>query len=57
MTEMITIPGHWGFDYTYFAGAAASRFFAALKEERTIQGTRCPSCARMLVPARSFCDA
>lgn len=57
MTEMITIPGHWGFDYTYFAGAAASRFFAGLREERTILGTRCPSCGRMLVPARSFCDA
>lgn len=57
MTELITIPGHWDFDYTYFAGEAASRFFAELKENRRIMGTRCPSCERVLVPARAFCDA
>jgi hypothetical protein len=56
-TELITIPGNWNFDYTYFAGEAASRFFAALKESQQIMGARCPSCQRVLVPARSFCDA
>ncbi|MFC4006971.1 Zn-ribbon domain-containing OB-fold protein [Nonomuraea purpurea] len=57
MTELITIPGHWGFDYTYFAGEAASRFFAELKDNRRVMGARCPSCRRVLVPARAFCDA
>jgi len=56
-TELITIPGNWNFDYTYFAGEAASRFFAELKTRKRIMGARCPSCERVLVPARSFCDA
>jgi len=55
--EPVEIPGQWGFAYTYFAGAAASRFFAELLENQRIMGTRCPSCERVLVPARSFCDA
>jgi uncharacterized OB-fold protein len=55
--DLITIPGNWNFDYTYFAGEAASRFFAALKRDRLIMGATCPSCKRVLVPARSFCDA
>lgn len=57
MTDLITIPGHWSFDYTYFAGETASRFFAELKEHQRVMGTRCPSCRRVLVPARAFCDA
>ena len=55
--DLITVPGHWSFDYTYFAGAAASRFFRELSENRRIMGTRCPACKRLLVPARAFCDA
>lgn len=56
-TELITIPGLWDFQYNYFAGETASRFFNALKEEGRIYGTRCPKCERVLVPARSYCDA
>jgi uncharacterized OB-fold protein len=56
-TELITIPGRWSFDYTYFAGESASRFFHELRENRRIMGTRCPKCERLLVPARAFCDA
>jgi hypothetical protein len=26
MTELVSIPGHWDFDYVYFAGEAASRW-------------------------------
>jgi uncharacterized protein len=55
--ELITIPGRWEFEYEYFAGETASRFFAELRERRRIMGTVCESCARTLVPARSFCDA
>jgi hypothetical protein len=56
MTELVSIPGHWDFDYTYFAGEAASRFFAELRNTR-VMGATCPECRRVLVPARSFCDA
>jgi uncharacterized protein len=52
----LTIDGHWAFDYTYYAGDAASRFFAELAHRR-IMGSRCPQCHRVLVPARGFCDA
>jgi uncharacterized protein len=52
----ITIKGHWDFDYTYFAGSAASRFFAELRNRRIV-GSLCPQCQRVLVPARKFCDA
>jgi uncharacterized OB-fold protein len=55
--QPVEIPGQWGFQYTYFAGDAASRFFAELRENQRVMGTRCPSCTRVLVPARSFCDA
>ena len=53
---LITIEGHWNFDYTYYAGAAASRFFGELRNGRII-GSLCPQCQRVLVPARTFCDA
>lgn len=56
-TDLITIQGQWKFDYTYFAGAHASRFFHELRENQRIMGTCCPKCERLLVPARSFCDA
>jgi uncharacterized protein len=52
--ELVTVLGHWSFDYTYFAGSHASRFFRELSHKR-IMGTRCPQCQRLLVPARAFC--
>ena len=55
--DLITIPGTWNFEYRYFAGETASRFFNALRNEARIYGTSCPLCGRILVPARSFCDA
>jgi uncharacterized OB-fold protein len=56
-TELLTIPGNWNFDYRYFAGETASRFFAELRDNRRIMGTRCPASGRVMVPARSFSDA
>lgn len=41
--------------FNYAAGEAASRFLIALRDKKKIMGTRCPSCQRVLVPARSFC--
>lgn len=55
--DLITIPGKWDFDYKYFAGAAASRFFAEIRDNQRIMGTRCAQSGRVLVPARSFSDA
>jgi hypothetical protein len=55
--DPITIPGRWEFEYEYFAGESASRFFHELRSSQRIMGTRCDSCGRVLVPARSFCDA
>jgi uncharacterized protein len=56
-TELIAIDGNWNFDFKYYAGESASRFFHELRENRRIMGTRCSKCRRLLVPARSFCDA
>ncbi len=55
--ELLLLPGSWNFDYTYFAGETASRFFAELRDNQRILGRRCPRCRRLLVPARSYCDA
>jgi uncharacterized OB-fold protein len=54
--EAVVIEGRWDFHYTYFAGSAASRFFAGLRERR-ILGSSCPECGAVRVPARGFCDA
>jgi uncharacterized protein len=56
-TDLIAIDGKWNFNFKYYAGESASRFFHELRENRRIMGTRCSKCRRLLVPARSFCDA
>lgn len=55
-TDLLVLPGNWNFDYRYFAGATASRFFAELRDHQRIMGRRCPGCRRLVVPARSYCD-
>jgi uncharacterized protein len=55
--DLLGLPGSWNFDYTYFAGETASRFFAELRDNKRILGRRCPSCQRLVIPARSYCDA
>jgi uncharacterized OB-fold protein len=54
--DLVTIEGKWNFNYTYFAGESASRFFHELRENQRIMGTRCTKCAKLLVPARAYCD-
>ena len=54
--DLVTIEGKWDFNYTYFAGESASRFFHELRENQRIMGTRCTKCEKLLVPARSYCD-
>ena len=41
--------------YTYSAGQALSEFLRGLKEGR-ILGKLCPSCRRVLVPPRAYCE-
>lgn len=41
--------------FRFAVGATASRFFCALRDDKTILATRCRSCATVQVPARSFC--
>lgn len=40
---------------TYSAGAVGSRFLIELRDKKRIMGTRCPTCNRVHVPARSVC--
>jgi len=54
--DLVKIEGKWNFNYTYFAGESASRFFHELRENHRIMGTRCTKCKRLLVPARAYCD-
>jgi len=39
----------------YSAGAVGSRFLVGLRDKKRIMGTRCPTCNRVYVPARSVC--
>jgi uncharacterized OB-fold protein len=55
--KLLVLPDNWNFDYQYFAGETANRFFGELRDHQRIMGRRCLSCERLLVPARSFCDA
>ena len=41
--------------YELAAGPSWLRFFEGFKQEK-IYGSRCPSCKRVLVPARAFCS-
>ena len=41
--------------FRYAAGDVAGRALLALRDEGRLLGARCPACARVLCPARSFC--
>jgi hypothetical protein len=45
----------WDLSYRHALGDTTSRFLGALADRR-ILGRKCPTCERVLVPARSFCD-
>ncbi|MDA8335920.1 MAG: Zn-ribbon domain-containing OB-fold protein [Peptococcaceae bacterium] len=52
--EYKTIKTQVALPYEIAYGATWTRFFEGFKE-RKIYGTKCPQCARILVPARAFC--
>jgi len=54
--EPLAIPGNWNFNYRYFAGETATRFFEELRDNSRIMGTRNPVSGAVMVPARSFSD-
>jgi uncharacterized OB-fold protein len=45
----------WDLSYRHALGATVGGFLDGLKSRRLL-GRRCPSCERVLFPARSFCD-
>jgi uncharacterized OB-fold protein len=53
-TESPSFPGVIALPYKLTTGHAASAFLAELANKR-LAGTRCPSCARVIVPAQDFC--
>lgn len=54
--ERILIPAAWHLEFEHAAGRAGSRFLTALRDDRVILGSPCPSCGRVRVPPRSFCE-
>ena len=52
--EYRVIEGIISLPYRWALGPVNTRFFEEFKQKR-IFGTRCPKCARVLVPARKFC--
>lgn len=52
---LLVFPGKWEIEYEYAAGKVLTEFFKALKEGK-ILGAKCPSCRRVLMPPRSFCE-
>jgi len=41
--------------YRYSMGAAASKFFIEMRDQKRILGIRCPKCSVVFVPPRSSC--
>ncbi len=54
--ERILIPAEWHLEFEHAAGRAASRFLAGLRDDAVILASPCPSCGRIRVPPRSFCE-
>ncbi len=52
---LLVFPGRWEIEYEYAAGRVLSEFFKRLRDG-VIVGARCPSCKRVLMPPRQFCE-
>jgi len=53
--EAPVISGLLELPYENFVGAVGSKFLIGLRDEKKIFGMRCPTCNRVLMPARSIC--
>ena len=54
--ESVVVPGRWEVPYAHDIGKTASRFFVELRDNARLMATKCPSCGRVLLPPRSFCE-
>lgn len=52
----MTVSGRIQVDYQWSVGKAGERFFAELRDNKRIMGTRCRKCGRVMVPPRIFCE-
>jgi len=55
-SERVTLPGLWHLEFEHAAGRAASRFLVGLRDDQVLRASPCPSCERILVPPRNFCE-
>lgn len=56
MSEARRIDGSMPVAFRYTPGVGNGAFFAALRADGTLLGSRCAGCAVTYVPARSFCE-
>lgn len=54
--EVIKRQETWNITYEHSLGETASHFFKQVKENKKLFGKHCPSCDRILMPPRRFCD-
>ena len=54
--ELMTRTETWNITYRHALGETASRFFAAIRDEKKILGRRCAASRRVLAPPRAFSD-
>lgn len=54
--EQIVIEERWNLTYRHSAGPINSHFFVRLRDAGELLGRFCPTCERVLMPPRSFCD-
>lgn len=52
----VAIDGRIDISYRWSAGIAGGRFLQELRDTGRIMGAKCPSCGRVLVPPRIFCE-
>lgn len=54
--QPLLVEATWNIPFRHAAGPHATRFLEELRAKRIV-GIRCTSCAKVLVPPRSFCEA
>jgi len=54
--DAFVIEGKLALPYQYFAGRTGSKFLVALRDDKKLLGTRCPTCGKVYVPPRATCE-
>lgn len=54
--EIIKRQETWNITYDHSMGETGSHFFNQIKNNQKLMGKYCPSCDRVLMPPRKFCD-